>query len=143
MYKLNLPAKQADRRAGATMVEFAVVVPTFFLLLFGAMEFSVVGTIRSTAHNAAYEGARKLVIPGADVSEGIAEARRIMSIVGVDTLTVTVSPTTITDETRQVTVNVRIPYDDNAIFTPWFTGGVTIEASSTLQTERYGGIAVP
>lgn len=55
----------ASKRRGATMVEFVVVVPIFFMLLMVAMEFAVLGTIRSTADNAAYEAARKLVIPGA------------------------------------------------------------------------------
>jgi Flp pilus assembly protein TadG len=129
------------RRSGATLVEFAVVAPIFFMLLFGGIEFAVLGTIRSTAQNAAYEAARKLVIPGADVDDGIDEARRIMSIVGVDSLTVTTNPNVITDETQEVTVDISIPYDNNAIFVPYFTGGIVVRASSTLKTERYGGIA--
>ncbi|HIK92418.1 MAG TPA: pilus assembly protein [Planctomycetes bacterium] len=68
-------------RHGATIVEFALVAPIFFILLFGGIEFATLSTIRATSHNAAYEGARKLVIPGADVTVGIAEAERIMSII--------------------------------------------------------------
>lgn len=131
-------------RSGATVVEFAVVAPIFFVLLFAGMEFAILGTIRSTAHNAAYEGARKLVIPGAVASEGIAEVKRIMAVVGVSTLTVTVTPTVITEDTKSVTVDIRIPYDSNAVFVPYFTSGLTIQAAITLKTERYDGtIAVP
>src|SRR5210317_459873 len=82
-------------RRGATVVEFAVVAPVFFILLFGGIEFAILSTIRATSHNAAYEAARKLVIPGADPAVGIAEAERIMGVIGVDTLTVTVTPTVI------------------------------------------------
>ncbi|APZ91344.1 TadE/TadG family type IV pilus assembly protein [Fuerstiella marisgermanici] len=123
------------------MVEFVVVAPVFFLLLFAGIEFAVLGTIRSTANNAAYEGARKLVIPGAVASDGITEATRIMGIVGVNNLTVTTTPTVIDETTQDVTVNVSIPYDNNAVFVPWFAGGLVINASSTLKTERYGGIS--
>ncbi len=123
------------------MVEFAVVAPVFFLLLFAGIEFAVLGTIRSTANNAAYEGARKLVIPGAVASDGITEANRIMGIVGVSNLTVTTTPAVIDETTQDVTVNVSIPYDSNAVFVPWFAGGLVINSSSTLKTERYGGIA--
>lgn len=125
------------------MVEFVFVAPIFFMLLFVAVEFSVLGTIRSTAHNAAYEGCRMLVIPGAVASEGEDEAERIMSIVGVNNLTVTATPSVIDDDTQEVTLSISIPYDQNAIFTPWFTGGVVINSSVTLKTERYGGITVP
>ncbi len=139
--------KRTNRRSGTTpcrrgvaIVEFAVVAPVFFILLFGGIEFATLSTIRATSHNAAYEGARKLVIPGADVTVGIAEAERIMSIIGVDTLAVTVTPNVITNNTREVTVSISIPYKDNAVFVPMFTGGLTIVSSTTLATERYDGI---
>lgn len=127
-------------RRGATVPEFAIVLPIFFVLLFAGIEFSVLNTIRSTANNAAYEGARKLVIPGADAATGITEAERIMAVVGVRNLSVTVTPSTITDETREVTVQVSVPYSRNAIITPWFTGNLVINSQSSLRTERYGGI---
>ncbi len=142
--KRNTSSKNVRRdleRAGATVVEFAFVAPIFFVLLFAGIEFATLGTIRSTAHNAAYEGARKLVIRGAVASEGIDEAERIMGIVGVDTLTVTTTPAVIDDDTQEVTLSISIPYDDNAVFVPYFTGGLTITNSITLKTERYGGIA--
>jgi Flp pilus assembly protein TadG len=138
--RLRYTETQPSRR-GATLVEFAVVAPVFFLLLFSGIEFGILSTIRATSHNAAYEGARMLVIPGADVALGIAEAERILGIIGVDNLTVTVTPNVITNTTREVTVNIFIPYDDNAIFVPMFTGGLVITSSTTLATERYNGIA--
>ena len=136
----HAPASSKLHRRGTTLAEFAIVMPLFFVLFFAGIEFSVLSTIRSTANNAAYEGARKLVIPGADAATGIAEARRVMAVVGVNNLTVTVTPATLTDETRDVTVRVSVPYADNAIIAPWFTGGLIINSESTLRTERYGGI---
>jgi hypothetical protein len=106
-------ADKRPSRRGATVVEFAVVAPVFFLLLFAGIEFATLSTIRATSHNAAYEGARKIVIPGADVALGIAEAERIMGIIGVDeltvtvTVTVTVTPNVITNNTRGHLDSVR------------------------------------
>lgn len=134
---------QHQHRSGATVVEFALVAPIFFFLLLVGIEFCVLGTIRSTAHNAAYEGARILVVPGANADDGIAEAKRIMSIVGVGNFSINVTPSLITEDTQQVTVDISIPYDDNAIFTPYVAGGLTINSSVTLKTERYGGMAIP
>ena len=134
--------QRAHGRRGATMVEFVVVVPVFFLVLFAGLEFSSLGTIRATANNAAYEAGRKLVIPGAVASEGVTEAKRIMSIIGVDTLTVNVTPSVITATTKNVTVDISIPYASNAVITPFFTGGVTVNSSITMSTERYDGMVV-
>ncbi|MEZ6126074.1 MAG: TadE/TadG family type IV pilus assembly protein [Planctomycetaceae bacterium] len=135
--------RRPSRRRGATIVEFAFVAPVFFTLLFAAIEFASLSTIRNTCNNAAYEGARKLVIPGAVADTGKTEAERIMGIVGVDTLTVTVTPSVIDDTTTSVTVRVEVPYADNAMFVPIFTGNVTLTAEVTLKTERYDGFPGP
>jgi len=139
--QINKSNRHPQQRRGATIAEFAIVAPVFFVLLFTGIEFSALNTIRCTANNAAYEGARKLVIPGASAATGSTEAERIMAIIGVRNLTVTVIPSTLTDETREVTVRVSVPYDSNAIIMPWFTGGLVINSESTLRTERYGGIS--
>lgn len=128
----------AERR-GVTAVEFVVVAPFFFVLLYAALEFATIGTIRSTANNAAYEAARVIVVPGANRQQGIDEAERIMAIVGVRNLTVSVTPNSIDDSTQNVTVDVSIPYAQNAVFTPWFVGNVNIRSTCTLKTERYDG----
>ena len=125
------------RRKGTTLVEFCLVAPIFFTLILAGIEFSVIGTIRSTSHNAAYEAARVLVVPGAVAQDGIDEAERILAIVGVDTLTVTTTPAVIDASTKEITVNIAIPYGQNAVFTPWFVGNVTLQSQCTLKTERY------
>ncbi|MCR9199644.1 MAG: pilus assembly protein [Planctomycetaceae bacterium] len=133
-------SRRHTERRGATMVEFIFVVPIFFTVLFAGIEFATIGTIRSTSHNAAYEGARLLVIPGANAQNGIDEARRIMAVVGVDTLTVTTTPAVIRDDTTQITVDIEIPYAQNAVFTPWFVGNRILRSTCTLKTERYEGL---
>ncbi|MEZ6130641.1 MAG: pilus assembly protein [Planctomycetaceae bacterium] len=130
-------------RRGATAVEFAIVAPLFFLLLFAAIEFSVLSTIRNTCNNAAYEGARKIVIPGAVAATAQTEAENIMAIIGVTNLTVTVTPAVITDLTRDVTVRIDVPYAQNAILLPMFTSGLVISSEVTLRTERYDGFPGP
>lgn len=62
---------KSNANRGVTAVEFTLVAPVFFLMLFAAMEFAVAGTIRSTANNAAYEAARLLVVPGANSQQGV------------------------------------------------------------------------
>ena len=138
---VKLPARH--NRRGATMVEFALVAPLFFMFLFASAEFASVGTIRSSVQNAAYEGARLLIKPGGDPQEAKDEATRILSAIGVRKLTVEVTPDTINDTTETVTVEVKVPYADNTVLTPWFFGNRTLTSSCSMRTERYANASDP
>jgi Flp pilus assembly protein TadG len=123
-------------RRGATLVEFALVAPIFFLLLLASFEFSRLNVIRHTADNAAYEAARMIMVPGAKASEGIAEAERILRIVGARGTTVTVDPSELGPRATQVTVEVAVPMNSNGLITPVFTGSAVVRSKSTLKAER-------
>ena len=68
---MKFARQQPDRvrrhagRRGATTVEFAMTAPVLFLFLFAAMEFSRYNMVSQTATNAAFEGARQCIVPGA------------------------------------------------------------------------------
>ncbi len=120
------------------MVEFAIVAPVFFLLLFGSFEFSRLNVIRHTADNAAYEAARIAMVPGATAAEAITEANRILDIVGTRGATVTVNPATLGLNTNQITVTIDVPMGQNGWITPRFTGSLNMRAVATLKAERTG-----
>jgi Flp pilus assembly protein TadG len=123
-------------RHGAVVVEFALCAPLFFLVVLALFEFSWLNVVRHTADNAAYEASRVAMVPGATAAEAIAEAERILGVVGTRGATVTVDPAALGPETSTVTVRVVVPVDRNALLTPRFTGGRRIETRSTLRTER-------
>ncbi|MGL4512698.1 MAG: TadE/TadG family type IV pilus assembly protein [Lacipirellulaceae bacterium] len=127
--------RRNDRR-GATAVEFALVAPAFFLVLFALFEFSRMNVLRHTADNAAYEAARVAMVPGATAAEAIAEANRLLSVVATRGARVTVNPAVLANDTNQVTVTVAIPLDQNGWVVPRFTRSQTLQARSTLRTER-------
>lgn len=120
------------------MVEFAVICPVFFIFMFAAMEFAHLNTLRNTAHNAAYEAARAAVVPGVTKTRAEEQARQILAAVGTRQFELTVSD--VTDDSNEITVTIDIPYSQNAIMIPWFTGDVNIHSETTLKTERYSGI---
>lgn len=130
--------REQQARRGTTLVEFCVVSPVFFIFMFAAMEFAHLNTLRNTAHNAAYEAARAATVPGADKAMAETEARRILAAVGTRKFDIDVSD--LNDSSSELTVTIDIPYADNAIMVPWFTGDVTIHSETTLKTERYNGI---
>lgn len=117
-------------------MEFAVVAPIFFMLVMAAFEFARINVIRHTADNAAYEAARHAMVPGATAAEAVAEAQRILRIVGTRGARVAVSPATLGPAVDQISVTVDVPLDQNGWITPRFSRSSTIRATSTLRTER-------
>lgn len=62
---------KVGREHGASLVEFAVVAPLLFLLLFGIIEFARVGHGFNTVWTAAREGARYATTVGDDDGDGL------------------------------------------------------------------------
>ncbi len=122
-------------RRGAAMSEFAIVAPLLFLFFFAAFEFCRVAMIRHTADNAVYEGCRAGVIPGATTGEAEAEARRVLSTLGVTSANVAVTPTSINRDTEDVTVRVEVPLDENSFVPNQFVAGRSIVRELTMRRE--------
>lgn len=122
---------------GATLVEYALVVPVFLLIVLGIMEFGHILFIQNTLANAAREGARYLVVRPEDASATnanfLAVARRLTTGLDPDELDFEVSrsSTSVT-----VTVNYRVD-----LITGPFIGAVggrtniPLRAVSTMRLE--------
>ena len=127
-------------RRGAVSVALAMVAPIVFLFVFASIEFGRLNIMRHAVNNAAYEAARHGMVPGATVDEITAHALAHLNAVSATGATVQVTPTPITEETRQITVQVTVPLDQNSWAIPSIAAGAQIQSSSTLRTERYRGI---
>lgn len=125
-----------EKRRGVSLVEFSLVLPVFLLILFAGFEFARICLVRNAANNAAYQAARRVMVPGATVADASAEVSRLLSVFGVNQFTVTVNPSPITLATDRVTVSVDIPANQCGWITPRFTNSLTIRAGSTLFAER-------
>ena len=120
-----------NNRSGATTVEFAIVVPVIFTLFLGTIEMTRLNFIRHSAANAAYEGARKAIIPGSSYTEATDEAMRLMQAVGVSN-GVTANLTTLNDT---MTVTVTVPVNQNSWGALRFSNGMIVRQSCTLTKE--------
>ena len=142
---MRTPSKQIDRlagrrlaphvRAGATMVEFAFVVPIVFILFFAAVEFSRVAMIRHTVDNAVYEAARTAIIPGGTAGGAQTEARRLLAVVGVSRSSIDVIPSRILRSTPKVTVRISVPIDANSYVPSQYFAGRSVTRELTLRRE--------
>ncbi len=124
-----------SQRLGAVAVEFALTAGLLFLVIFTAIEFMRVNTIVNSAENAAYEGARTGIVPGATVKEVKAAATSMIQAIGVRGATVTVDPTPIAEDTPEITVTIAVPLDKNSFVAPRFFLGDTLTKTCTLSRE--------
>lgn len=122
-------------RRGAVLVEFAVCAPIIFAVIFASFEFCRVNMIRHTMDNAAYEGARQAIVPGATDQTARDAAESLLAILSVRDSTVTVSPTPILPQTPQVTVTIDVPLQRNTWGAPLFFNRKSLTTSCTLTRE--------
>jgi Flp pilus assembly protein TadG len=125
-------------RRGASVVEFAIVAPLFFLLVFGMIEFGRMVMVQQVLTNASREGARRAVLSGvsdADVETTVEDYLANASISGATVTLATQAPTP-PDTAEARVVTVTIPFNQVSwLPTPIFLGSNTLSASTTMRRE--------
>lgn len=128
--------RSKKQRRAAVTVEFAIAFPILMAFCFTGIEFARVNMIRNTALNAAYEGAREGIIPGATAAECETAAMQLLDVLDLSGATAAASPDPIQSNTEAVTVTVTVPINSaNSFVTPQFYLGKSIVASVTLPRE--------
>jgi Flp pilus assembly protein TadG len=126
-------------RRGATLVEFAVVAPLFFAMIFGIIEFGRLVMVQQIITNAAREGARRAVLEQSNASGVQAAVTQYLDRTSVPGATVTLLPDNFQTVGFGDPVEVTITVDyDRVSWLPasWFLGGTTLSASSAMCAER-------
>lgn len=142
-HRKSYPLASSDTRRGAVVTEFAICAPLLFFFFFAALEFSRVNMIRQSVENAVYEGARRGIVPGATADNCRASAQSVLNGISAVDATITITPTTISKDTPEVTVAVAVPVNTNSWVTPVFFAGRTISSEMTLRRERFETSSVP
>ncbi len=126
------------RRRGAALVEFSLVAGIFFMLVFTAIELARVNMMRNLVQDAAYYAARKAIVPGASQQDAIAEAQRILGIVGTRNATITINNgSALGKSTEEVIVDVSVPLAANSLVLPHVVNKTAMTARAVMRTERY------
>lgn len=126
-------------RQGAAAVEFAIIAPLFFLLVFGMIEFGRMIMVQQIITNASREGARMAVLDGAtrhDVEMTVNDYLEGASIRGA-TVTVSPDPPDSAGWGEPVTVTVRIPFGQVTwLPTPMYVGrDMQLSSGTTMRRE--------
>ncbi len=122
------------------MVEMALVLPLFILIIVGIIEFGRAFMVQQMVTNASREGARHASLPNTTENEVVALVRDSLATgrINRDVVQVTVTPTNLQNATTgtQVSVEVRLPYSDVAWMpTPWFLGQTTLNSVTVMRHE--------
>jgi Flp pilus assembly protein TadG len=126
-------------RTGAAAVEFAIVAPLLFMIVFGIIEFGRMIMVQQILTNASREGARRAIIEDATHAEVELLVSNYLSNASVSGATVTVAPNDLSNLGfgDPVTVTVAVPFDDVSwAGSAWFLGGSMLQANTIMQGER-------
>ena len=140
MLKKNRQCKRRQllgrNRLGGVAVEFAMVAPIFFLVLFGGIEFASIHVTQCAIENAAFEGVRHGIIPGATAKGCQQRAEAILDATRIQVYDVEVEPSVIDATTDEVSVTVTVPMTpENKFGLAAFLQGGNLVKTITLPRE--------
>lgn len=140
-FRLHRPCRlYRSKRTGAAVVEFAIVAPLFFLLVFGMIEYGRMVMVQQVITNASREGARRAVLDGATTSEVVAAVEEFLDQASVNgpnlQVRVTPDPPGTAENGDPVGVTITVPFSDVSwIPSPMYLGGTTLEAKTVMRRE--------
>jgi Flp pilus assembly protein TadG len=126
-------------RRGAAAVEFALIAPVLFLMIFGMIEFGRAVMVQQILTNASREGARRAILEQTTLSEVetiVGDYLTDTSIPGAS-VSVSVNPLSSMGFGDPVTVTCSIPYAQVTwLPTPKFFAGKTLTGRSVMRADR-------
>lgn len=127
-----------SNRRGAAAVEFAIIAPLFFMVVFGMIEFGRMVMVQQIITNGSREGARMAVLDGTttgEVDAAVATYLQNASIAGA-AVTVNPDPPSSAGYGEPVTVTVSVAFDQVSwLPSPMFLGGSNMTATTVMRRE--------
>jgi len=124
-----------ERRRGAAAVEFAIVAPVFFLMIFGMIEFGRMIMVQQIITNASREGTRIAILEGTTDAEIVTAVERCLEGGGISGAEIDVSrnPPELAEYGEPVSVMVSIPFSKVSwLPSPMFGLGDRVMTASTV-----------
>lgn len=125
------------RRRGSAVVETAVMAPLVVSAMLGMVELGYAYMVRQTVTNAAREGARAAVMPGAATADVNAAVDATMGAANLQGYTTATNLADAPADEDEIWVDVSIPFS-RASITGGFFGGGSFEISSRTTMRREG-----
>jgi Flp pilus assembly protein TadG len=127
--------RRRGRQLGQSLAEFAIVVPIFLIIVFGAVDFSLGLKAWLTVTNASREGARVLVL-GQTCTQVTNQTKTVAASLHPQ-VTVTITPGSCSGVAGDA-MSVTVTYQYNSVtplghFAQLLTGPITISSTSTMR----------
>lgn len=138
------------KRRGAAIVEAALVLPIFFVVVLGIIEFGRAFMISQVLQNAAREGCRKAVTGSYTSAQVVTDMKSQLTAAGVNAANLTTSiivtvdpanPAVANNEVANATtkdlvsVTVSIPFSKVQLIPAKYLGAKTLTAKSSMRHE--------
>lgn len=146
----RLPQHQ-NSRSGAAVVETAIVMPVFLMIIWGVVEFSRATMVGQIVTSAARKGARSAILDGSNNSAVTQEVREfvVKAVKGVQPADINVAITIVpgpnnANPNNQLAlarsrdlceVSVSVSYDKVAYFSPRFLKDATLRGVCAMNRE--------
>jgi Flp pilus assembly protein TadG len=128
----------ARNSRGQSVVEFALVLPLLFVLVFGITEFGRAWMQMNLMTSAAREGARLAVVTAPDVGRVTARVQEVCDAGRINPTLITVSGPDATDPDRRVTVTVEANFQVvTGTILNTFSGTIPLRATATMRHESF------
>ena len=129
------------QRRGAATVEFALIVPVMLTFTFGLIEMSRISMVKEGVVQASREGARVGVRPNATIDEVNQRINEELSILGLTSATVEVTPTVLDQALPgdDIRVRITIPIGEVSYVPGFFSfDNLDIIAETVMRRESTG-----
>lgn len=137
LYGNTDPTSENRSESGAALVEFTILMPVFFLILFGIIEFGSMIWLQSTMTTGGREGARAAAVRGGTMANATQQAcQRLALSSGGQTFQITASdactiPAGSTSGTGEVNVQISVSKASASLMNTLFSfNNGTLTASS-------------
>ncbi len=119
-------SRNRSSRRGVAAVEFALVAPLFFLLIFAIIVFGRTLMVQEILVNAARTGARAAIVPGETDAQVTTAVSNYLAGAGISGYTETLSPTLASGPASGTALTVTVSVPCSSInwvtYSTWFQG---------------------
>ncbi|MGY8769314.1 MAG: TadE/TadG family type IV pilus assembly protein [Pirellulales bacterium] len=139
----NPRSRAASSRAGATIVEMAIITPIYFLLVFGIFEYARMGMLKQALTDASHIGSRKAALSrtlsSTDAEDVIRDHLDVVmsNSWDTDTCRVSFSPDSLSDveSGTEITTTIEVNMSDVSWIPPHFLGDAALRVQSAVKRE--------
>lgn len=119
------------------MVEFAICMPVFMLIVLGTIEACNMIFTKQSCEIAAYEGVRATLVKGTTTASVTARINSILTQRHVSGAAITITPSGFDTAAygTNITVNVTATCAANSILPSWFFSGRSVEGEVVMMKE--------